>query len=88
LEGYLVLQPKILNVEALSDYRLKLKYETGEVKVFDVTPYISGSWYGELQNQSYFNAVRLLKNRDGIEWPNGQDLAPHELYEFSIPIIH
>lgn len=22
----------------------------------------------------------------GIEWPHGQDIAPHELYDLSVPI--
>lgn len=63
---------------------LRLQYETGEVKVFDVTPYAEGSWYGELKNEAYFSSVHLLPGGIGIEWINGQDIAPHELYENSI----
>jgi hypothetical protein len=37
-----MLQPGIAIVEALSDYRLKLYYENGEVRFFDVSPYIRG----------------------------------------------
>ena len=39
-----------------------------------------------LQNDGYFNRVELLPDGSGIEWPEGQDVAPHELYENSIAI--
>jgi hypothetical protein len=41
-----MLQPKIIDVEALADYKLKIHYETGEKRLFDVLPYIRGGWYG------------------------------------------
>ena len=62
---------------------MRLFYETGEVKLFDVRPYWSGSWYGELKDPAYFKAVRVLPGGAGIAWPHGQDIAPHELYELS-----
>ena len=79
-----MLYPKILNVEPLNDYKLKLRYETGEIKLFDVLPYISGKWYEELHNNDYLKSVHLISNGQGIEWGNGQDIAPHELYDLSI----
>lgn len=79
-----MLCPKILNIEPVNDYKLKLFYETGEVKIFNVLPYISGQWYEELYNNDYFRSVHLISNGNGIEWENGQDIAPHELYELSI----
>ncbi len=81
-----MLQPKLIRVETAEPYLLRLFYETGEVKLFDVAPYISGSWYGELKNRSYFKTVRLLPDGTGIEWGNGQDIAPHELYERGVPV--
>jgi hypothetical protein len=69
----------------LDAYKLLLSYETGENKIFTVSPYISGSWYGELRNADYFKTVHLIPDGTGIEWANGQDIAPHELYEQSIP---
>jgi len=48
-----------------------------------VTPYITGAWFGELADLGYFRAVRVIEDGEQIEWPNGQDLAPHELYELS-----
>lgn len=79
-----MLQPNLKSVTPQDDYKLKLVYETGEIKVFDVKPYIGVGWYGELKDKTYFNRVRVLDDGYGIEWPNGQDIAPHELYEMAV----
>ena len=81
-----MLQPRILKIETMPDMKLKLSYETGELKLFDVEPYAEGTWFSELRDSSYFKTVRLLPGGIGIEWPDGQDIAPHELYELSIPV--
>lgn len=79
------MQPRLVNVEPVGHLKLKLTYETGEVKLFDVSPYANGSWFGELREDAYFRTVRILPGGTGIEWNNGQDIAPHELYECSAP---
>ena len=81
-----MLQPNLTGVEALDNLQLRLCYETGEVKLFDVRPYLVGSWYGMLEDEAYFKSVTLLEGGSGIQWPDGQDIAPHELYELSIPL--
>jgi len=78
-----VLQPKIIRLETLNEYKLHLCYETGEEKIFDVSPYIYGDWYGRLIDKEYFKTVRVLPDGAGIQWADGQDIAPHELYETS-----
>ncbi len=81
-----MLQPRLTGVEPEGVLKLRLIYETGEVKVFDAAPYANGSWFGELRNPAYFRTVHLLPGGTGIEWANGQDIAPHELYELGIPV--
>jgi hypothetical protein len=73
--------PKVIDVKPLDNYRLYIVYETNEKKIFDVTPYIKGEWFGKLKNISVFNTVKPCKNT--VEWADGQDIAPHELYENS-----
>lgn len=82
--GDSLLRPKLIQVEAVEPMKLRLHYENGEVRVFDVEPYAKGSWFGQLRDPEYFRTVRLLTNGTGIEWSNGQDIAPHELYELSV----
>ena len=80
-----MLQPRLVKAEPVDHLKLRLTYETGEVKLFDVSPYASGPWYGELRDEPYFRTVRMLPGGTGVEWSNGQDIAPHELYECSAP---
>ena len=80
-----MLQPRLTGVEPVTPLKLRLFYETREVKLFDVAPYANGPWYGQLKEDAYFRTVRVLPGGVGIEWSGGQDIAPHELYECSIP---
>jgi len=79
-----MLQPYIENVKPLSDYRLLIDFDTGEKKIFDVIPYIKGDWFGKLKDVNFFNTVHI--NGRTIEWADGQDIAPHELYDQSTNI--
>ena len=76
------MQPRIIEVKPLPNYQLYLKYETNEERVFNVLPYISGEWFGKLQEEQYFRTVHL--NGNTVVWQGGQDIAPHELYELSV----
>lgn len=75
---------KLLKITVSDNHTLLLTYADNDCRIFDVRPYISGSWYGELENPEYFRHIRIVCNT--VEWPDGQDIAPHELYEESIPI--
>ncbi len=77
-----VLQPRVTHVNPLNDYKVAVVFETGEKKIFDVTPYISGDWFGKLKDKEFFKSVCVSGNT--IMWADGQDIAPHELYEDSI----
>jgi hypothetical protein len=81
-----MLQPRIVKVQPLPNSKIELTFENGEVGVFDVSPYISGSWYGRLSEPDYFRTVHIVDGGTGIEWKEGQDIAPHELYELSMKV--
>lgn len=78
-----MLRPIAVEVHPLQDHRLMLVFDNGERKIFDVTPYIQGSWYGKLTDPAYFN--RVATNGYSVEWADGQDLCPDELYYNSVP---
>lgn len=71
-------RPKVVAVSASESYQVMLKFDNGEVRIFDVKPYIKGEWYSELNDLSYFRKVRI--EGLSISWPNGQDVCPDELY--------
>lgn len=76
--------PQVKDVCVLTGKKLRLTFDNDETRVFDVTPYISGPWYGELSDDAVFNLVRPSGRT--VVWPDGQDIAPHELYELSVPV--
>ena len=77
-----MLRPKVINVYPLPDYKVMVEFDMGEKKVFDEKPYISGDWFGKLKDVDIFNTVRISGNT--IVWADGQDIAPHELYDCSV----
>ena len=79
-----MLQPKLTDVKPLDNFRLLVFYENNEKKVFDVKPYINGDWFSQLQNPDYFRTVRVSGYT--VEWAGGQDIAPHELYDYGVEI--
>ena len=76
-------RPRAIDVEPLEGYRLLVTFDNQERKVFDVNPYIKGSWFGQLRDKNLFNRVQI--GGLSIEWPDGQDICPDRLYEDSIP---
>lgn len=73
---------ELIDVKPLENYKLLLIYKDEEQRIFDVSPYIMGSWFGELKNPDVFRSVCVKNNT--AEWSGGQDIAPHELYELSV----
>ena len=64
-----MLRPTAINVEPKNGYFIRVTFDNGEVKIFDVNPYIKGSWYGMLKDKTYFSIVKT----DGftVVWPDG-----------------
>ena len=79
----LMMRPTAVFVEPVENYQLMVEFDNGEKKKFDVKPYIQGSFYGQLSDPAYFKSVKT--NGFSVEWENGQDLCPDELYYNSIP---
>ena len=75
---------KVTAVKALDNYKLELSFNTGEVRVFDVAPYLNKGIFTELRDPSYFRLVRLAFG--SIVWLNDQDFGPESLYVESRPL--
>ena len=81
-KGVSMLRPTVIKAIPKDDYKLLLEFDNGEKKSFDVTPYIKGSWFGKLHDKPYFSSVKA--NGFNIEWPDGQDICPDDLYYNSV----
>jgi hypothetical protein len=75
----------IIDVKALEDYKLLLKFENDEEKIFDMKPYLDIGKFKELKDKKLFDTVRV--SFDTIEWDNGLDFDPEVLYEKSSLLV-
>ncbi len=69
-------------VRPLEGYKLLIKFDNGEERIFDVSPYLNIGKFAELRNLSLFNSVVI--KFDSIEWANHLDIDPEILYEKSV----
>lgn len=75
----------ITSAEYLGDYRLRLTFNDGAVKVFDGKDMVSQPLYHTLQSHAAFQQFEL----DGwtVSWKKGTlDIAPEYLYDHAIAI--
>ena len=78
---------KIMDVKAMDDYRLLITFDGNEQRIFDMKPRLGHPFYKELNEFSYFSQVKIDPfTGDTVTWPHEQDIAPHELYEASVPV--
>lgn len=75
------MRPKAIDVKPLNNYILEIIFENGEKKHFDVKPYLEFKLFNELKNIEEFRKVRVAGL--SIEWENGADICPDELYNNS-----
>lgn len=71
----------VKEVKASPDYLLHLTFENGEIRFFDMKPYLNKGIFTELKDLSLFNTVKV--SFDTIEWNNEADLDPEFLYKES-----
>ena len=79
------MNPRVVVVTPNPDHTLTLTFTNGEVRAFDVKPYLGIGIFRELQDQRFFNSVRPLLG--SIQWRNGQDFCPDTLYLESVPAL-
>ena len=72
----------VISVKPLDRYKLLIKFENEEERIFDVSPYLDIGKFAELKDISMFNTV--IVKFDSIEWANHLDIDPEVLYEKSI----
>ena len=77
-----MIPPRIKNVEALEDFCLKITYINGEKKIYDMKKKLHFDFYKKLNNIGYFKTVKSVETT--VEWIDGEDIDPNELYDNSI----
>ncbi len=75
------MRPKAIDVKVLKDYELEILFDNNEKKIFDVKPYFKFKVFEELKEDNKFETVKI--SGLSIEWDNGADICPDELYNNS-----
>ncbi|MFH1289059.1 MAG: DUF2442 domain-containing protein [bacterium] len=76
------MNPRVKKVKPEQNFKLRISFDNGEVRIFDMSPHLDLGIFKELKNTTYF---RHVKPRYGtIAWPHGQDICPDTLYQESI----
>ena len=72
---------RVKDVKALSGYRLDIVFRNGERGVFDCNPYRGYECLAGIWDSCVFDKV--VADHGTVMWPNGADLCPDVVYEFS-----
>jgi len=72
------MNPRVTNVKPEQNYTLLITFNNGEIKSFDLKPYLETGVFKELRDLSLFNSVKPFLG--SIQWANGVDLCPDTLY--------
>ncbi|NCC73645.1 MAG: DUF2442 domain-containing protein [Sphingobacteriia bacterium] len=78
------MNPAIVKVIPAEDFRLMLSFVNGEVRRFDMKPYLDNGLFAQLKDKGIFESVKVTF--DTIEWSNKLDFDPEVLYEKSTPL--
>ncbi len=72
---------EITKAEYIDGYRLRLYFNTGEVRIADLESSLVGEVFLPLRNIEMFKRFTIKFNT--VTWENEADLAPEYLYDIS-----
>ena len=71
---------KISGVRPLDDYKMWVRFNTGEAKIFDFSPLLNTPAFAPLKDKEVFNSVYI--DYGVTVWLDGDiDIAPEYLYD-------
>lgn len=79
-----MIPPRIEDVKPLDNFCLEITYVTKEKRIYDMKKILHYDFYRNLNNIGYFKLVKSALTT--VEWPNGEDVDPNELYGNSVII--
>jgi len=77
---------EIVDVIPRNDFFLEVEFDNGERRVLDLKPYLRGSLFEPLANESLFRQVEIEEDFGGLVWPTGADLCPDMVYMNAVPV--
>jgi len=70
---------EIIKAEYISEYRIRLWFNTGDVREVDLADSLNGNVFEPLKDVVQFQNFHIKLNT--IEWDNGADFSPEYLFE-------
>ncbi len=80
----MMMNPRVVSVEAINNSILKLSFENQEIKLFDASPFFEKGIFQELKDFNYFKQASVAFG--SVEWPHEQDFSHDTLYLLSTPL--
>ncbi len=82
--GEKTLGPRVKDVQPQRNYLLRILFDNGETRLFDVKPLFQYPIFQKLKNEAFFN----LAHAEGgtLVWTDDIDYCPDRLYEESTPL--
>jgi hypothetical protein len=78
----------VMAVRVLPRYVVELTFESGNVRVLDLEPLLTGEVFEPLTAEyELFKQVRVDPEAGTIVWPNGADISPRTLHARSRPAV-
>ena len=68
----------VVSVQCLAGQRLRLRFDDGTERLFDMTPWLDRPPYRALRDPALFNCARVEFGT--VVWPGGIDIDPETLY--------
>ena len=83
---------KIIEVKPLDDYKLRVVFSNGKIKIFDFTTRLKKRIFEPLKDKAFFNSVKLFHGTAFwvYDWKkkniaNDIDIAPERMYWDGVP---
>ncbi len=80
------LAPRITAVSAVGPAAIRISFEDGEIRLFDVSPLLTRGVFQRIAEAEAFAAVSVVEGGGGVEWAAGPDLSANRLYFGGEPV--
>jgi len=71
---------RIVEVQALSDYRLHIRFDDGAEGEVDLSDLVGNGVFAAWSAQGCFSQVSIDRETGTVAWPGGIDLCPDRLH--------
>lgn len=78
------MNPRIIAVATHDDYTLRLTFTNGEIRQFDITPYLGYPAFEPLRQVAFFKLAQV--SHGTVTWPKEIDFDPDTLYLEGQPV--